>query len=87
MTKSIQNELAKFGISIGFTEIGLIELISRRGVKCTYSSRSYSPVIGLGADGLIYARLTRDGIAQLRVNGEEFEYRENVPSLAMAVAK
>jgi hypothetical protein len=87
IAKSARNELAKFGISIEFTEAGLIELISRRGVKCTYSSRGYSPVIGFGADGRIYIRLISDGIAQLRINGEEFEYRDRDPSLQMAVPK
>ena len=87
MTKSARDELAKFGISIEFTEAGLIELISRRGIKCTYSSRGYSPVIGFGADGRIYIRLISEGIAQLRINGEEFEYRENDPSLRISVPK
>jgi hypothetical protein len=87
IAKSARNELAKFGISIQFTEVGLIELVSRRGVKCTYSSRGYSPVIGFGADGRIYIRLISDGIARLRINGEEFEYRDRDPSLQMAVPK
>jgi hypothetical protein len=85
--KSARNELAKFGISIEFTDAGLIELISRRGVKCTYSSRGYSPVIGFGADGRIYVRLISDGIAQLRIDGKEFEYRDRDPSLQIAVPK
>jgi hypothetical protein len=87
MTKSARDELAKFGISIEFTEPGLIELISRRGIKCIYSSRGYSPVIGFGADGRIYIRLVSDGIAQLRINGEQFEYRDRDPSLQMTVPK
>jgi hypothetical protein len=87
LTKSTRSELAKFGISIEFTEAGLIELISRRGVKCTYSSRGYSPVIGFGADGRIYIRLISNGIAQLRINGEEFEYRDRDPSQQMTVPK
>jgi hypothetical protein len=85
--KSVQNELAKFGISIEFTEAGLIELVSRRGVKCTYSSRGYSPVVGFGSNGRIYIRLISSGIAQLRINGEEFEYRKNDPSLNITVPK
>jgi hypothetical protein len=76
IAKSDRNELAKFGISIEFTEAGLIELISRRSIKCTYSSRGYSPAIGFGVDGRLYVRLIGDGIAQLRINGEEFEYRD-----------
>jgi hypothetical protein len=87
LTKSTRSELAKFGISIEFTEAGLIELISRRGVKCTYSSRGYSPVIGFGADGRIYIRLISNGIAQLRINGEECEYRDRDPSQQMTVPK
>jgi hypothetical protein len=87
LTKSARSELTKFGISIRFTDAGLIELISRRGGKCTYSSRGYSPVSGFGTDGRIYIRLNGDGIAQLRINGEEFEYRDRDPSLQMAVSK
>ena len=85
--KSARIELAKCGISIEFTDAGLIQLISRRGIKCTYSSRGYSPVIGFGADRRIFIRLISDGIAQLRINGEEFEYRDRDPSLQMAVPK
>jgi hypothetical protein len=85
LPKSARNELAKFGISIEFTNAGLIQLISRHGIKCTYSSRGYSPVIGFGADDRIYIRLISDGIAQLRINGEEFDFRENDPSLRMSV--
>jgi hypothetical protein len=32
--KSARNELSKFGISIEFTQTGLIELISPRGYCC-----------------------------------------------------
>jgi hypothetical protein len=87
IAKSARNELAKFGISVEFTEAGLIELISRRGIKCTYSSRGYSPVIGFGADGRIFIRLISDGNAQLRINGQELEYSKHDQSLNMAVPK
>jgi hypothetical protein len=87
MTKSARDELAKYGIAIAFTNDGAVELTSRRGVTCVYSARGYSPVIGFGADDRIYVRLISDGIAQLRINGEEFEYRKNDPSLSMAVPK
>jgi hypothetical protein len=87
MTKTARDELAKYGIAIGFPEDGTVELTSRRGIKCVYSSRTYSPVIGFGADGRIMIRLAGKGIAQLRIDGKDFEYRDRDPSLQMAVPK
>jgi hypothetical protein len=87
MTKSARDELAKYGIAAEFIDPGTVELTSRRGVKCGYSSRGYSPVIGFGADGRIQIRLAARGIAQIRINGEQFEYRDRDPSLQMAVPK
>jgi hypothetical protein len=87
MTKSAQDELAKFGITIGFSDDGIIELISRHGSACAYSSRTYSPVIGFGADGRISVRLAEKGIAQFRIDGQQFEYRQRDPSLLMSVPK
>jgi hypothetical protein len=87
MSKSASDELAKFGISISFEPGGAVELTSRRGVTCAYSACGFSPVIGFGADGRIYIRQIGDGIAELRINGDVFQYRENDPSLRMAVPK
>lgn len=87
MTKSAQDELAKFGISVSFLEDGSVELISRNGVTCAYSSRTYAPVIGFGADGRIMARLAEKGIAQFRIDGQQFEYRQRDTSLLMSVPK
>jgi hypothetical protein len=87
MTKLAQDKLAKFGISIAFTENGSVELISRAGVTCAYSSRTYAPVIGFGADGRIMIRLAAKGLAEILINDEKFEYRDRDPSLRMAVAK
>jgi hypothetical protein len=87
LTKPAASELAKYGIVITFTDDGLIELTSRRGVKCTYSSRGYSPVIGFGVDGRIMVRLIGNEIAQLRINGKQFDYCRNDPSLRIAVPK
>ena len=87
MTKSARDELAKYGISIGFPDDGTVELTSRHGVTCGYSARGYSPVIGFGADGRIMIRLAGKGIAQLRINGEQFEYRAGDASLQMPIPK
>jgi hypothetical protein len=87
MTKSARDELAKFGISIGFPDDGTVELISPRGITCGYSARGYSPVIGFGVDGRIMIRLAGKGIAQLRINGVQFEYRLGDASLRTAVPK
>jgi hypothetical protein len=87
MTKSARDQLAKFGISIEFTDSGIIELTSRHGVKCGYSARGFSPVIGFGADGRIYARLIGRGIAEFKIDGDQFQYTDRDPSRRMAVAK
>jgi hypothetical protein len=87
MTKSARDELAKYGISIGFPDNGTVELTSQRGITCGYSARVYSAVIGFGADGRIMIRLAGKGVAQLRINGEQFEYRAGDASLRMAVPK
>jgi hypothetical protein len=87
MSKSARDVLAKYGISIGFSDSGLVELTSKNGVRCTYSSRVYSPVIGFGADGRIFIRLVSRGSAQLRINGEQFDYRIGDASLRMTVPK
>jgi hypothetical protein len=87
MTKSAQDKLATFGISVAFTEDGSVELISRTGVTCAYSSRTYAPVIGFGADGRIMTRLAAKGLAEIRINDEKFEYRDRDPSLQMAAPK
>jgi hypothetical protein len=87
MTKSAQDQLAKFGISVAFTEDGSVELISRTGVTCAYSSRTYAPVIGFGVDGRIMIRLAAKGLAEIRINDGKFEYRARDPSLQMAVPK
>jgi hypothetical protein len=87
LSKSARNELAKFGIVIAFTESGIIELTSRHGIKCGYSARGFSPVIGFGADGRSYVRLIGAGIAEFRIDGEEFRHRKNDPSLQIAVPK
>jgi hypothetical protein len=87
MTKSAQDQLARFGISVAFTEDGSVELISRTGVTCAYSSRTYAPVIGFGADGRIMIRLAAKGLAEIRINDEKFEYRDRDPSLQMAMPK
>jgi hypothetical protein len=87
MTKSARDELTKYGISIGFINPGTVELTSRQGVTCGYSARGYSPVIGFGADGRIMIRMAAKGIAEIRINGEQFEYRDRDPSLQIAVPK
>jgi hypothetical protein len=87
MTKSARDELAKYGIAVEFIDPGTVELRSRQGVTCGYSARGYSPVIGFGADGSIMIRLAAKGIAQILINGEQFEYRDRDPSLLMAVPK
>jgi hypothetical protein len=87
MTKKARDELAKYGIAIGFPEDGTVELTSRQGVTCGYSARGYSPAIGFGADGRIMIRLAGKGIAQLRIDGKDFEYRDRDLSLQMAVPK
>jgi len=87
MSRSARDELANYGIAIAFTDNGAVELTSRRGVSCVYSARGFSPVIGFGADGRIMIRLAAKGIAEIRINDEQFEYRERDPSLRMAVPK
>jgi hypothetical protein len=87
MTKSARDELAKYGIAIGFVDGSTIELTSRQGVACGYSARGYSPVIGFGADGRIMIRLAAKGIAQILINGQQFEYRDRDPSLQIAIPK
>ena len=87
MPKSAQDEMAKYGITFAFTDDGLIELTSQRGVKCTYSSRGFSPIIGFGVDGRIYIRLVDDGIAELRIDAGKFDFRDRDPSLLIAVPK
>ena len=87
MTKSARDELAKYGIAIEFIDPGTVELTSRQGVKCGYSARGYSPVIGFGVDGRIMIRLAAKGIAQILINGEPIEYRDRDPSLQMAVLR
>jgi hypothetical protein len=62
-------------------------LTSRHGVMCGYSARGYSPVIGFGADGRIMIRLAAKGIAQMLINGDQFEYRDRDASLQMTVPK
>jgi hypothetical protein len=66
MTKTARDELAKYGIAIAFTDDGAVELTSRRGITCGYSSRGYSPVIGFGADGRIMIRLAGCGFRRKR---------------------
>jgi hypothetical protein len=85
MTKSARDELAKYGIAVAFIDGGTVELTSRQGVTC--GSRGYSPVIGFGADGRIMIRLAAKGIAQILINGEQFEYRDGDSSLLMAIPK
>jgi hypothetical protein len=87
MIKSARDELNKYGIAIEFIDPGTVELTSRQGVTCGYSSRGYSPVVGFGADGRIMIRMAAKGIAEIRINGEQFEYRDHDPSLQMAVPK
>jgi hypothetical protein len=87
MTKSARDELAKYGIAAEFIDPGTVELTSRQGVKCGYSARGYSPVIGFGADGRIMIRLAAKGIAQILINGQKFEYRDGDASLLMSVPK
>jgi len=87
MTKSARDELAKYGIAIEFIDPGTVELTSRQGVKCGYSARGYSPVIGFGVDGRIMIRVPAKGIAQILINGEPFEYRDRDPSLQMAIPR
>jgi hypothetical protein len=87
MTKSARDQLAKFGIAIAFTDNKIIELTSRNGINCAYSSRGFSPVIGMGVDGRIYARLIGDGIAEVQIDGEKFEFRARDPSLLITVPK
>ena len=87
MTKSARDELAKYGIAIGFVDGSTIELTSRQGAACGYSARGYSPVIGFGADGRIMIRLAAKGIAQILINGQQFEYRDRDPSLQIAIPK
>jgi hypothetical protein len=87
MTKSARDELSKYGIAIEFIDPGTVELTSRQGVKCGYSARGYSPVIGFGADGRIMIRVPAKGIAQILINGEPFEYRDRDPSLQLAIPR
>jgi hypothetical protein len=87
MTKSARDELAKYGISVGFIDPGTVELTSRQGVTCGYSARGYSPVIGFGVDGRIMIRLAAKGIAQILINGGQFEYRDGDASLLMTIPK
>jgi hypothetical protein len=84
---SARNRLAKFGISVEFTDNGIIELFSRQGIKCGYSAGSFCPVIGFGADGRIYVRLISRGIAEFLIDGDKFECVGSDASLRMAVAK
>jgi hypothetical protein len=87
MTKTARDELAKYGIGIEFIDPGTVELTSRQGVKCGYSARGYCEVIGFGADGRIMIRLAAKGIAEIRINGQQFEYRDRDASLQMSVPK
>ena len=87
MTKSARDELAKYGIAIEFIDPGTVELTSRHGATCGYSARGYSPVIGFGADGRIMIRLAAKGIAQMLINGDQFEYRDRDASLQITVPK
>ena len=86
MTKSARDKLGKFGISIGLSDSGCVELTSQSGFICTLSSRVYCPVIGFGADGRILVRLAGKGFAQFRIDGEQFEYRADDASRRMKVA-
>jgi hypothetical protein len=88
MTDQTTEELARYGISIGFEGGRAVELIGRNGISCSYSARGFCPVIGLGApEGAVYVRMRPDGVAELRVNSRVFEYRKNDPARQMSVAK
>jgi hypothetical protein len=71
MSELARDELAKLGISIGFSDRRLVELTSRNGVRCTYCSRVYSLAIGFGVDGRILVRLVGRAIAQLRIGDQQ----------------
>jgi hypothetical protein len=86
MTDCVAKNLARYGISIGFTDDGMPELVGRQGVKCTYSARGFCPVVGLGApDGAVSIRRRPDGVAELMIAGERFEYRASDPALEMEI--
>jgi hypothetical protein len=86
MTKLARDELAKFGISIGFEASGAVELVGRNGISCAYSARGFCQVVSLGApEGAVSVRLRRDGVAELRINSRIFEYRKNDPSLHISI--
>jgi hypothetical protein len=89
MTDAVTEQLARYGISIGFLPDGsTIELIGRNGVSCGYSARGFCPVISLGApEGAVYVRLRSDGVAELWINSRIYEFRKDDPARGMMIPK
>ena len=88
MTDAVTEQLARYGISIAFAEGKAVELTGRNGTSCTYSARGFCPVIGFGPpEGAVYVRMRPDGVAELQINSQVYEYRRVDPARGMLIPK
>jgi hypothetical protein len=74
MIETAKEALAKYGIVLTFTDSGSPELTSRRGVRCVYSDRNFTPVVGMDADGRFEVGRVEGGKAQLKVDGQLIDF-------------
>lgn len=76
----------KFGITVHFIDSKTIELKGRNGISCPYSARTFRPVVGFDfPDGFMSAQMRSDGVAEILIRGQRYEYPRNDPGRGMLI--